>query len=75
LSTVFISALFYRIRQCAQASGSRYGIIAAHAPDLELEERLFGGVDAAMTETPTQDLGGTATTDEFTAFVIGKLDR
>jgi 3-isopropylmalate dehydrogenase len=50
-------------------------VLAVLAPDLELEERLFEGVDAAMTETPTQDLGGTATTDEFTAFVIGKLDR
>jgi 3-isopropylmalate dehydrogenase len=37
--------------------------------------RLSAAVDTALTEASTQDLGGTATTDEFTAFVIGKLDR
>jgi 3-isopropylmalate dehydrogenase len=36
---------------------------------------LSAAVDTALTEAPTQDLGGTATTDEFTAFVLGKLDR
>ena len=41
----------------------------------ELGARLAVAVDTALTETPTQDLGGTATTDEFTAFVIAQLDR
>jgi len=36
---------------------------------------LAAAVDTALTESPTQDLGGTATTDEFTAFVLAQLDR
>jgi 3-isopropylmalate dehydrogenase len=37
--------------------------------------RLSAAVDIALTEMPTQDLGGTATTDEFTAGVLALLGR
>jgi 3-isopropylmalate dehydrogenase len=37
--------------------------------------RLAAAVDAALAETPTGDLGGTATSDEFTASVLALLDR
>jgi 3-isopropylmalate dehydrogenase len=37
--------------------------------------RLAAAVDAALAETPTEDLGGTATSDEFTASVLALLDR
>jgi 3-isopropylmalate dehydrogenase len=37
--------------------------------------RLAAAVDAALAETQTGDLGGTATSDEFTASVLALLDR
>jgi 3-isopropylmalate dehydrogenase len=37
--------------------------------------RLSVAVDTTLRETPTRDLGGTATTDEFTAGVVALLDR
>jgi 3-isopropylmalate dehydrogenase len=36
---------------------------------------LAAAVDAALRETPTPDLGGTATTAELTARVVALLDR
>jgi hypothetical protein len=36
--------------------------------------RLAFAVDTALRESPTQDLGGTATTGEFTAAALA-LDR
>ena len=32
-------------------------------------------VDTALRESPTQDLGGTATTGDFTTAVLALLDR
>jgi 3-isopropylmalate dehydrogenase len=37
--------------------------------------RLADAVDTALDELPTQDLGGTATTDEFTSSVLALLSR
>jgi 3-isopropylmalate dehydrogenase len=37
--------------------------------------RLGVAVDTALADAPTQDLGGTATTDDFTAAVLALLDR
>jgi 3-isopropylmalate dehydrogenase len=37
--------------------------------------RLAFVVDSALRETPTQDLGGSATTGDFTAAVLALLDR
>ena len=44
---------------------------AADAP--QLADELETAVDAALASTPTPDLGGDATTDEFTAAVVGSL--
>jgi 3-isopropylmalate dehydrogenase len=38
-------------------------------------DQLEQAVDTALGSTPTRDLGGTATTDEFTDTVLGVLDR
>jgi 3-isopropylmalate dehydrogenase len=40
-----------------------------------LADRLDQAVDAALQSAPTRDLGGTATTVEFTDAVLGLLDR
>jgi 3-isopropylmalate dehydrogenase len=41
----------------------------------ELAARLSHAVDTTLDELPTPDLGGTATTDEFTSGVLGLLNR
>jgi 3-isopropylmalate dehydrogenase len=43
------------------------------AEEHELADRLELAVDAALTTSPTRDLGGTATTVEFTDKVLGGL--
>jgi 3-isopropylmalate dehydrogenase len=43
------------------------------AEEPQLADTLEAAVDAALESTPTPDLGGDATTDEFTAAVVGSL--
>jgi 3-isopropylmalate dehydrogenase len=51
-------------------------LLLRHAAGEEaLAARLEQAVDAALVSAPTRDLGGTATTVEFTARVLGLLDR
>jgi 3-isopropylmalate dehydrogenase len=45
------------------------------AGERELADELEQAVDAALQSTPTRDLGGKATTAEFTDAVLGQLDR
>ena len=45
------------------------------AGERELADELEQAVDAALQSTPTRDLGGKATTAEFTDAVLGLLDR
>jgi 3-isopropylmalate dehydrogenase len=45
------------------------------ADDDEVAAELERAVDAALATTPTRDLGGTASTDEFAAAVREELDR
>ena len=45
------------------------------ADDPDTADALEAAVDAALTSTPTQDLGGTATTAELEAAVLRSLDR
>jgi isocitrate/isopropylmalate dehydrogenase len=40
------------------------------AGEHELADQLERAVDAALTTTPTRDVGGTATTAEFTDTVL-----
>ena len=41
----------------------------------DLADDLERAVDAALESTPTPDVGGSATTMEFTDTVLGLLDR
>jgi len=51
-------------------------LLLRHAAGKEaLADRLEQAVDAALESAPTRDLGGTATTVEFTDTVLGLLDR
>jgi 3-isopropylmalate dehydrogenase len=51
-------------------------LLLRHAAGEEaLADRLEQAVDAALDSAPTRDLGGTATTIEFTDTVLGLLDR
>ena len=51
-------------------------LLLRHAAGEEvLADRLEQAVDAALESAPTRDLGGTATTIEFTDTVLGLLDR
>jgi 3-isopropylmalate dehydrogenase len=45
------------------------------AGERELADELERAVDAALLSTPTQDLGGRATTDDFVGSVAAWLDR
>jgi 3-isopropylmalate dehydrogenase len=45
------------------------------AGEQELADELEQAVDAALQSKPTRDLGGKATTAEFTDAVLGRLDR
>jgi 3-isopropylmalate dehydrogenase len=47
-----------------------YGLGAA-----ESAQRLTAALELALAEAPTRDLGGTASTDEFTDFVLGRLEE
>jgi 3-isopropylmalate dehydrogenase len=49
-------------------------LMLEHAFDREAEaRRLEAAVDVAMAEAPTADLGGSATTDDFTDTVLARL--
>ena len=51
-------------------------LLLRHAAREEaLADRIEQAVDAALESTPTRDLGGAATTVEFTDAVLGLLDR
>jgi 3-isopropylmalate dehydrogenase len=51
-------------------------LLLRHAAAEEaLADRLEQAIDAALGSAPTRDLGGTATTVEFTDAVLGLLDR
>jgi isocitrate/isopropylmalate dehydrogenase len=45
------------------------------AEEHELADRLERAVDTALTTSPTRDIGGTATTAEFTDTVLGVILR
>ena len=45
------------------------------ARERQLADALDGAVDSALATTPTPDLGGTASTGEFTDAVLRALDR
>jgi isocitrate/isopropylmalate dehydrogenase len=45
------------------------------AGEHSLADQLEHAVDAALGSAPTRDLGGNATTAEFTETVLGLLDR
>jgi len=45
------------------------------ADEPELAQALDRAVDAALETSPTPDVGGTATTDDFTDAVLRAFDR
>ena len=51
-------------------------LLLEHGLGLAAEaQRLEAAIDAAMSSTPTEDLGGTATTAQFGDAVLGALER
>jgi 3-isopropylmalate dehydrogenase len=45
------------------------------ADEAQLAEELERAIDSALESTPTPDLGGTATTADFTEAVVRAFDR
>jgi 3-isopropylmalate dehydrogenase len=55
---------------------SSLALLLHHAAgERELAKALDRAVDSALETAPTRDLGGSASTDEFTDAVLGALDR